>query len=198
MLESNTGWLALLVALFGYGIGCLNTGYYLVRWRTGQDIRTLGSGNAGARNVGRVLGRSGFALTLAGDLLKGALGVLVARGLGLPEWAWVMALLAAVAGHLWPIQLRGRGGKGAATALGGLVAISPLLGLGMVVVAIVMRLITRHTVAAGVVAAALAPLIGWWIGLSSTLLTGIGVLLLLLCFTHRDNLRRLLPGKQSS
>jgi glycerol-3-phosphate acyltransferase PlsY len=65
----------LIVIIIGYGLGCISTGYYLVRLRTGQDIRKLGSGSMGGRNVGRVLGRSGFALTMAGDTVKGIIAV---------------------------------------------------------------------------------------------------------------------------
>lgn len=180
----------LLLVVAGYALGCINTGYYLVRARTGQDIRTLGSGNAGARNVGRVLGRGGFALTLVGDVLKGMPAVLTARWAGLPEWVWVVALLATLAGHIWPLQLRGRGGKGAATALGGVLAFNPLVGAAALVVLVILRAITRQTVVSGALAAASIPLWGWLLGLSETLLLGIGCLLLLLLWTHRDNLRR--------
>ena len=74
------GWFrAVAWASGAYFIGCFTTGYYLVRLRTGKDIREMGSGSAGARNVGRFLGKSGFFLTMLGDFIKGALAVWLAR-----------------------------------------------------------------------------------------------------------------------
>src|ERR1700761_6582580 len=99
-----------------YLIGCFVTGYYLVRVRTGQDIRTIGSGSAGARNVGRILGKPGFYLTLLGDFLKGALAVWIVRKLTNDDFCAALAVPAVVTGHLWPVQLKFHGGKGVATS----------------------------------------------------------------------------------
>ncbi len=186
----------LFLVVAGYGLGCLNTGYYLVRWRTGQDIRTLGSGNAGARNTGRILGRWGFVAALLGDVLKGLLPVAAARLVGLPEWAWLGVLFAALAGHIWPWQLQGRGGKGAATALGGVLAITPLAGAFALVLVAVLRGTTKRTVLSGVPAAVSIPLMAWLTGLSPTLVIGLVLLLGLMVYTHRDNLRRVLRGNE--
>jgi acyl-phosphate glycerol 3-phosphate acyltransferase len=111
----------LSLLLFAYGLGCLNAGYYLLRWRDGRDIRQLGSGNAGARNVGRVLGRKGFVLVFALDAAKGVVAVTAAH-----QWAPEVAALSAVVvtlGHVYPAQLSLRGGKGVATAIGALAAL---------------------------------------------------------------------------
>ncbi|RQP21392.1 glycerol-3-phosphate acyltransferase [Piscinibacter terrae] len=99
-----------------YGLGCLNAAYYLLRWHDGRDIRMLGSGNAGARNAGRVLGRGAFALVLVLDAAKGLMAVSAAKAL-----APAMVPLCAVAvtlGHIFPAQLGWRGGKGVATVIG--------------------------------------------------------------------------------
>src|SRR5437867_10175661 len=89
-----------------YLLGCFTAGYYWVRWRTGQDIRTRGSGNVGARNVGRMLGGSAFAATLLLDLGKGALAVGMALYVSLRPELVIAAMLAVVVGHNWPMQLR--------------------------------------------------------------------------------------------
>lgn len=105
-----------VVLPLAYGLGCLNAAYYLLRWRDGRDIRALGSGNAGARNMGRVLGRGAFMLVLALDAAKGLIAVAAAH-----VWAPAMVPLCAVAvtlGHIFPAQLEWRGGKGVATAIG--------------------------------------------------------------------------------
>src|SRR5262245_50638104 len=127
----------LVVIVISYGLGCFSTAYYLVRWRTGQDIRSLGSGSAGARNASRVLGKGGFAITFLGDFVKGAIAVGLARYLDLPSFGLAAAYIAVVAGHLWPIQLGGKGGKGASTALGGGLVVDPMLGLATLAVALV-------------------------------------------------------------
>ena len=113
---SLAGW----ISLFSYLLGCFTTGYYLVRARLGRDIRALGSGSVGARNVGRVLGRLGFSVTLAGDFGKGAFVMWAAPHFTTDGRLLGLAMLAVVVGHIWPAQLRFHGGKGVATSLGAL------------------------------------------------------------------------------
>src|SRR5213082_212511 len=109
-----------LVMLLGYALGCFTSGYYLVRWRTGDDIRWLGSGSVGATNVGRVLGRPGFFLTVLCDFFKGLFAVWLARYFQLNPTGTVLAMVAVAIGHIWPAQLWFHGGKGVATSLGAL------------------------------------------------------------------------------
>src|SRR4051812_18652582 len=113
-----------VAAAGGYAAGCFCAGYYLVRWWTGEDVRRSGSGTAGATNAGRRLGRLGFALTFALDALKGIAVVWVAA-----HWfdaaATAAAVVAVVVGHVWPVQLRFRGGKGIATSLGAFAIYDP-------------------------------------------------------------------------
>jgi glycerol-3-phosphate acyltransferase PlsY len=179
--------LTAMVMLISYGIGCFSTAYYLVRWRTGQDIRQLGSGTAGARNVGRVLGKGGFALTFLGDALKGALAVGVARWLDVPSFGIVAALLAVVTGHLWPVQLGGRGGKGASTALGGALVVNPWLGVVTLGIALICLALTRSFTRAGMIAMALAPVTAWILRLDGVMVGGVAMLAILLLFAHRQN-----------
>ena len=170
------------VLLGGYALGCFNTAYYLVRWWKGADLREVGSGNAGARNAGRILGSKGFAAALAGDALKGAVAALAAHALGLGTGGEMAALLAAVAGHVWPIQLGWRGGKGAATAFGGLVALHPLLALEVLGTALI----------GGLVAMFAAPGLAWCMGLDAATVAGLGGLALLLVWTHRSHVGRII------
>src|SRR5256886_13136692 len=106
-----------LVMLLGYALGCFTSGYYLVRWRTGDDIRWLGSGSVGATNVGRVLGRPGFLLTVLCDFFKGLFAVWLARYFQLNPTGTVLTMVAVAIGHIWPAQLWFHGGKGLATLL---------------------------------------------------------------------------------
>lgn len=115
-------WIAAIVA--AYALGCLNAAYYWVRFTRATDIRLAGSGNAGARNVGRVYGWRSFCTVLCWDGMKGVFAAY--GGLWLAGQASPLAgicALAAVIGHIWPVQLRGRGGKGLATATGAVAAL---------------------------------------------------------------------------
>lgn len=110
--------------LISYALGCINAAYYWVRWIRGADIRDSGSGNAGARNVGRMYGRGAFVVVLLLDGLLGALAV----GIGLFVAGTESLLpggcaLLAMVGHVFPVQLGVRGGKGLAKALGALSAL---------------------------------------------------------------------------
>ena len=136
-----------LVLLTAYVLGCLNAGYYWVRYRASIDIRDLGSGNAGARNVGRLLGTSGFATVFIFDALKGVVAVMLGIHFGsawpIPE----LSALAVVLGHVFPIQLGFRGGKGIATALGALLAMqanAETAGLTFAIPALIVLLLWTH------------------------------------------------------
>ena len=105
--------------VFGYLVGSCPTGYLLVKWAKGQDIRDYGSGNIGATNVSRVLGKKWAVFTAVFDMLKGGVAVLIVMLLGATE-PWILALtgLASVIGHDYPLWLGFRGGKGVATTFG--------------------------------------------------------------------------------
>lgn len=138
----------LALALFlGYALGCFSPGWWLVRRKTGGDLRAHGSGVTGATNAARVLGpRLGF-LVLALDAAKAALAVALARWLA-PAEAWhVLALPAVVAGHIWPAPLRFRGGRGAGPLLGGCLALHPLFALAAAAPAALALVLTRRSFA---------------------------------------------------
>ena len=116
-----------LAGLAAYAIGCLVGAYYIVRLRSGSDIRHSGSGNAGARNVFRSGDRTGAALTLIWDAAKGALAIVVARAIAPDDLALAIAFIAVIAGHVWPAQLRFHGGKGVAPAIGAGLMLLPWL-----------------------------------------------------------------------
>lgn len=145
------------LALAAYGAGCFVTGYYLVRLARNRDLRASGSGSAGARNAGRVLGRAGFVGTFAGDALKGAAVIWAAKGLqadpGFP--AWLAPLV--VAGHIWPVQLGFRGGKGLATALGAMLGLDPRFALAGLPLYFLPRLHPRGHALSGIAPMAVLP-----------------------------------------
>lgn len=117
-----TVWFAAIAA--SYAMGCLNAAYYWVRLVHGADIRLEGSGNAGARNVGRSYGACDFVIVFGLDALKAVLAVCAGIWLGGQDGPLAaLCALAVVIGHIWPLQLRGRGGKGLASAIGALLTL---------------------------------------------------------------------------
>jgi len=138
---------ALLILLISYLLGCFTTGYYLVRIYTGEDIRAHASGNVGSRNVGRFLGAKGFILTFIGDAGKGLLAVYLTQSFGGGQLLATTALIAVTAGHIWPLQMRFKGGKGFATYAGGTLLLYPqLLLLGLVLCALLYPVLRRTTI----------------------------------------------------
>lgn len=185
------GWEPVALIIVCYALGCLNAGYYVVRWRTGADIRTLGTGTAGARNVGRQLGKSGFAVTLLLDLMKGVVSVALARWLVPGSGLEIVATLAVVAGHIWPVQLGFRGGKGLATATGAMLIFDPLLLFCVAIVVGVLVAVVRRVTVPGLVGVASAPLIGIAVGLSWLVVLGVAAVSALVLFAHRNNIQQL-------
>lgn len=175
----------LLVVLVSYLLGCFCTAYYLVRWQTGQDIRKMGSGTAGARNAGRVLGKRGFVIAFWGDVLKGAVAIWLAQWLGVGSWGIAAVMVAVVLGHLYPIQLGYQGGKGVATGFGAVLVLNLALGVLCVVLAAVVFAFTRAFTRSGLIAIAIAPLLGFLLRLPIAQWSGLVVVVFLLLYAHR-------------
>ena len=173
-----------------YFIGCFTAGYYWTRWRTGQDIRELGSGNVGARNVGRTLGAGGFTVTFLLDLAKGAFASAGAIWLGLRPEAVVASLIAVVVGHNWPMQLRFHGGKGVAVSTGALLAYDPFIVLCLVVIFLPVLAVLRNFTLSGMIAFALGPLAVFLCGLDKVEVAAMSLLAILVLVTHRRNIRQ--------
>ena len=183
-----SGTVAALV-LAGYLLGSLSTAYYLVRIRTGEDIRTLGSGTAGSTNVGRALGASGFAVTFLGDAAKGALAALAARYFELGPWGAVLVILAVVAGQVWPVHLGFKGGKGLATAFGVILLLDYRLMIVLAAIAALVLLFLRHRMLGGLVAVALGPGVAALLGHPHPTVLGLSAVAMLLLFAHRSEIR---------
>jgi glycerol-3-phosphate acyltransferase PlsY len=171
-----------------YILGCFATGYYLVHWRTGQDIRDLGSGNAGARNVGRALGWIGFLVTLIGDSAKGAFAVWAARRFAQDELMAAVAMLAVVAGHIWPAQLRFRGGKGVATSMGALCVYDYRLAAAFLLLFAIALVVLRKWVLPGMFAFAVLPFASVYFGHDPAQVMMVCMLSGLVLIAHRKNL----------
>lgn len=178
------------IALGAYILGCFTTGYYYVRLRTGQDLRELGSGSVGAKNVGRLLGWKGFLITLLGDFAKGALAVWATQHYTSDKRLVELALLAVVAGHVWPVQLWFQGGKGIATSLGALLVYDYHLALTFAGLFAFGFATVRKTVLPGLFAFACLPLASTYMYWEPdpARIVAISVLAGLILLTHRKNL----------
>lgn len=172
-----------------YFIGCFTAGYYWTRWRTRRDIREFGSGNVGARNVGRLLGAGGFAITFLLDVAKGALAVAGAVWLGLRPEAVVASIIAVVVGHNWPMQLRFHGGKGVAVSVGALLAYDPFIVLCLLAIFLPALALLRNFTLSGMTAFMLGPLAVFFAGLDKVEVAVMSFLAILVLVTHRKNIR---------
>jgi len=178
----------LLVMLAGYALGCFTSGYYLVRWRTGHDIRMLGSGSVGATNVSRVFGLSGFFFTVLCDFGKGMLAVWLAEYFRVSPTATVLTMLAVTTGHVWPAQLWFRGGKGVATSLGALAMFGYFITLTFAALFLALFGVVRNFVLAGLLAFALTPLALFLLDFPLTSVFGLSAMALLILIAHRKNI----------
>jgi len=172
---------------FGYFMGCFSTGYYLVRYRTGRDIRTLHSCSTGSSNAGRVLGKSGYYLTLAGDAMKAAVSLGAARYFGASNWGIPCVIVAVIAGHIWPIQLRFHGGKGLAPALGLIVILDWRAALIMVSMALIGAIVGCGK-ATYLLAAFISPVILALLNHRIAEITGMAARAVLVLIAHRENI----------
>ena len=187
---------AALLIVAGYLVGSLSAAIITCRLMGLPDPRSSGSGNPGATNVLRLGGRKAAAVTLLGDLLKGLLPVLAARLLGQPLEVQGLVGLAAFLGHLYPVFFGFRGGKGVATALGVYLALNPLAGLGFIALWLVTAALSRISSLSALVASLAMPPLFWWLTRSATLGAIIGLMVLLVYWRHRSNIRNLLAGTE--
>jgi glycerol-3-phosphate acyltransferase PlsY len=186
----------MLVATFtAYGIGSIPFALILARVH-GTDLRRIGSGNLGAANVMRASGTTAGVIVAVLDMLKGATAVVIAQRLSDEASAPALAGLAAVIGHIYPLWLRFRGGKGVATACGVFAmltpaAIGPALGIFVIVVAV-----TRYVSLGSILASVALPPIAYVLGAETPVVVAAFSIAALIVFRHRSNLARLRAGTE--
>jgi glycerol-3-phosphate acyltransferase PlsY len=187
----------MLVALiiFAYLLGSIPSGY-IVGTLAGVDVRNAGSGNIGATNVARIVGKRLGVLTLLADTAKGYVPVLIALRMGLTPTTVAVVALAAFLGHLYPVFLRFKGGKGVATAFGALLALAPLATLILIGV-FALVVVCSGRISPGSIAAALAaPFALWFVSAPPAFIAMSALLGTLVILRHRDNIKRLLDGTE--
>lgn len=197
--DSNSPMLAdLAIILAGYLIGSVSTAVIVGRLMGLADPRSEGSGNPGATNMLRIGGKMAGALTLAGDMLKGVIAVLLARHFGASATVQAATALAAFLGHLYPLYFGFKGGKGVATALGVLLGLYWPAGLATIATWLVVAAIFRISSLAALVAAALAPIYLWRLQPEPALIAAMIIMTVMLYWRHRENIRNLIAGTEGT
>ena len=189
--------LALTAILGGYLLGSVSTAIITCRVMGLPDPRSDGSGNPGTTNVLRLGGSKAAAITLAGDLLKGLVPVVVARLLGLPDTTVAAVALAAFLGHLYPLFFQFRGGKGVATAGGAIIGLAPLVAAAALTTWAVMAMLFRISSLAALTAATLAPLYAYLLGGRWATVLVLATMAAVLIWRHRANIQRIMRGTES-
>lgn len=188
--------MSLLLPLLAYLFGSISSAVVVSRAMGLQDPRTAGSRNPGATNVLRLGGKKAAVITLAGDILKGVIPVLIARALTDDPRLLAATAAAAFLGHLFPIFFGFKGGKGVATAWGALTALNAWVGLALILSWLVVALAFRYSSLAAISAAVLGPAYVWWFSREPVYFaTALGICALLL-WRHRGNIRNLVTGKE--
>ena len=190
--------LAIVVIVASYLLGSLLFSVLISRLVKGVDIRSHGSGNAGATNTLRVIGLGPALLVFVLDLAKGVTAVLLASWV-VPdaEWVQVASGLAAICGHNWPVFFKFRGGKGIATTIGMVVALAPMAGIAAGVVAILSIVFTRYVSLGSLLFTALFPVFVFALSYSSELFWGSLVITAFAWFRHRTNIVKLVQGREN-
>jgi acyl phosphate:glycerol-3-phosphate acyltransferase len=188
---------AYLLPVFAYLLGSVSSAIVIARLFGLKDPREVGSGNPGATNILRYGGKKAAILTLLGDVLKGAVPVLIAHALGADSVILALTMLAAFLGHVFPVFHGFKGGKGVATAFGALTAMNGWVGLALVGSWLVMAVTTRYSSLSAITVSVLAPVYVWVFTRSPALILATGIMALFLLWRHRSNIQKLLVGTET-
>ena len=187
---------SLLLLALGYLLGSMPNGYLAGRWLKGIDLRQCGSGSTGATNVLRNVGKTPALVVFLLDVGKGALAVLLARSFGLNDWVQVLAGLAALAGHIWPVWLGWKGGKAVATGLGMFLGLAWPVGLACFGLFMAVISISRIVSLSSVVAAIGLPVLMVLDGANGASISVSVVASVMVLWRHRSNIERLIAGTE--
>jgi glycerol-3-phosphate acyltransferase PlsY len=187
---------SLLLLALGYLLGSMPNGYLAGRWLKGIDLRQCGSGSTGATNVLRNVGKGPALVVFLLDVGKGALAVLLAKSFGLNDWVQVLAGLAALAGHIWPVWLGWKGGKAVATGLGMFLGLAWPVGLACFGLFMAVISISRIVSLSSVVAAIGLPVLMVLAGANGASISVSVVASVMVLWRHRSNIERLIAGTE--
>lgn len=191
--------IGLIVAIVAYLIGSIPTGYLIVKAKTNQDIRTIGSGSTGATNVKRVLGKKWFFIVMLLDAIKGALPVVLAKYLT-DDIYGIYAVIAAIfviIGHSKPIFLQFKGGKSVASGVGTILALNPLVGLCIAIIWGVITYISRYVSLGSIIALIISPFLMYFFKNPIGYVVYCAIAAIYIVYLHRENISRLLKGTEN-
>lgn len=186
-----------LAIVISYLIGSISFGYIFCKALKGVDIRELGSGSTGATNISRVLGFGPALFIFFLDALKGISALYLTQLFTDSPYLIILAAIAVVAGHNWPLFFGFRGGRGIATSLGVITGISPVVVLGLLVIGLLVIALTRYVSLGSVTGAVSLPLLMWYFGLETPYIVFGLMASIMAVVRHIPNLKRLKEGKES-
>lgn len=188
-----------LTIILAYLIGSIPTGYLIVKAKTNQDIRTIGSGSTGATNVKRVLGKKWFFIVMLLDALKGATPVLLAKYLTFDPYGInaVLAAIFVIIGHSKPIFLQFKGGKSVASGVGTILALNPLVGLSIALIWGVITYISKYVSLGSIIALCLSPILMYFFNNPIGYVIYCLIAAIYIVYLHRENIKRLIKGEEN-
>lgn len=191
----------LLTIICAYFIGSIPTGYLIVKSKTGDDLRTIGSGSTGATNVKRVLGKKWFFIVLLLDALKGASPVILAKlfvtagaGIGL---APVLAAIAVIIGHSKSCFLNFKGGKSVASGVGTILALNPIVGLLIAIIWGTITYTTKYVSVGSIIALLISPFLMYYFKSPLAYIVYCAIGAIYIVYLHRENIKRLINGNEN-
>lgn len=190
----------LIFAVVAYLIGSIPTGYLIVKAKTGQDIRTIGSGSTGATNVKRVLGKKWFFTVMVLDAIKGMVPVLIAKYLTFGDSLGLVAVVSAVmviVGHSKPLFLGFKGGKSVASGIGTIYALNFYVGLILTVVWSIITYFTKYVSVGSIIALICAPFLMYFLKNPIGYTVYATIAAIYIVYLHRENIKRLLKGTEN-
>ena len=191
--------IALIVIIVAYLIGSISTGYLIVKAKTNQDIRTIGSGSTGATNVKRVLGKKWFFIVLLLDALKGATPVLLAKYLTFDPYGInaVLASIFVIIGHSKPIFLQFKGGKSVASGVGTILALNWMVGLTIAVIWGTITYVSKYVSLGSIIALGVSPILMYLFKNPIGYIAYCLIAAIYIIYLHRENIARLLKGEEN-
>ncbi|MBQ2983735.1 MAG: glycerol-3-phosphate 1-O-acyltransferase PlsY [Candidatus Gastranaerophilales bacterium] len=190
----------ILFIVLAYLIGSIPTGFLIVKAKTGQDIRTIGSGSTGATNVKRVLGKKWFFIVMILDAIKGALPIVLARACHLADHLGIVETLCAVAviiGHSKPIFLQFKGGKSVASGVGTILALNWIAGIIIALIWGTITYISKYVSLGSIIALGLSPFIMFFLKSPIGYVIYCAIAGVYIIYLHRENIKRLVKGEEN-
>ena len=192
---------AIIAILAAYVIGSIPTGYLIVKSKTGQDIRTIGSGSTGATNVKRVLGKKWFFTVMILDAIKGALPVILSQIFATAGAKYgiipVCAAIAVIIGHSKSCFLQFKGGKSVASGIGTIIALNWAAGLSIAAIWAVITYFTRYVSVGSIIALIISPFIMYFLGSPIAYVVYCALGAVYIVYLHRENIKRLIAGNEN-